>query len=147
MPGMVQAQDLMTKHVITIEQDKNAHDAAKLMEANDIGCLVVLKDGRPFGIITERDLVRRVCARNLLGQDVPLNSIVSRPIISVSPDTSLEEAAQAMSHCGIRRLLVESDGRVVGIITATDLARHLRFGKPPQEIMGDILRAIQREAD
>ncbi|MFQ5970259.1 MAG: cyclic nucleotide-binding/CBS domain-containing protein [Nitrososphaerales archaeon] len=143
---MVQVQDLMTKHVVTIGQDKTAHDAAKIMEANDIGCLVVVKDGNPVGIITERDLVRRVCAKNQRSEDVPLNSIISRPVVSVSPESSVVEAARTMSYKKIRRLLVVRDQKPLGIITATDLARHLRWGKTPKEIMDDILKAIEREA-
>lgn len=136
----------MTKHVVTIDQDKTAHDAAKIMESNHIGCLVVVKDGNPVGIITERDLVHRVCAKNQRSEDISLNSIISRPLVSVNPESSVLEVAQTMTRNKIRRLLVVKDQKPAGIITATDLAKHLRWGKTPQEMTNDILKAIEREA-
>jgi CBS domain-containing protein len=142
---MTTVGDLMTRHVITIEQDRTAHDAAKVMHTHNVGCLIVVKDGNQTGIITERDLVRRVCVRNKRSEDISLDKIMSRPVITIDPESSIEEAARIMTYNKIRRLLVVKEERPVGVVTTTDLAKHLKWGKTSKEVLDEILRAIERE--
>lgn len=123
----------MTKDVITIDLNQNAMEAARLMKEKKVASLVVTKRKNPydirskrtFGIVTERDLVRLVCAENLYSEHTPLIDVVSSPLTTVKPDISVEAAAKVMAKKKIRRLVVVEDGHTVGIVTATDLAGYL----------------------
>jgi CBS domain-containing protein len=119
-------RDIMTKNVVTIASDKTALDAAKLMAEKGISSLIVVKNGNPEGIITERDFIRKICAKELQVAQIKIINIMSKIQTVADPDTPIEVAVQRMVNRRIRRLPILQDGRVVGIITVTDLARHLR---------------------
>lgn len=123
---MGQIRDIMGKNVITIEHDKTSLDAACLMEKNGISFLVVLKNEEPIGIVTERDFVRKLVARDKSASKVPLSEIMSYKFRSVEPSTEIEDAVQKMLNNKIRRLLVLDNGKLVGAITQTDLTSYLR---------------------
>jgi len=119
-------RDIMTKNVVTIASDKTALDAAKLMAEKGISSLIVVKNGNPEGIITERDFIRKICAKELQVAQIKIINIMSKIQTIAEPDTPIEVAVQRMVNRRIRRLPIVQDGKVVGIITVTDLARHLR---------------------
>ena len=121
----MKVKDLMTKDVVMIDLKHNAMDAAKVMKNKKIASLVVTKDKTPFGIVTERDFVRVVCAENLRSKDTNLIHITSSPLITVDPNTSIEDAAKVMAKNKIRRIVVVENDTVAGILTATDLAAYL----------------------
>ena len=124
MPEVV--KNIMTREVITIDSDRNIVDAAKLMTSNQISSLIVEKDHNPVGIISERDFVRKVCSKDLRSSEVLVSEIMSNISITAEPDTPLEVAVQRMINHRIRRLPVIEKGKIVGIVTVTDLARELR---------------------
>ena len=124
MPEVV--KNIMTREVITIDNDRNIVDAAKLMTSNQISSLIVEKDHNPVGIISERDFVRKVCSKDLRSSEVLVSEIMSNISITAEPDTPLEVAVQRMINHRIRRLPVIEKGKIVGIVTVTDLARELR---------------------
>ncbi len=74
---MGQIRDIMEKNVITIEDDKSSLDAARLINEKDISFLVVVKDGIPIGVVSERDFVRKIVADNKQASDIPLSKIMS----------------------------------------------------------------------
>jgi CBS domain-containing protein len=119
-------RDIMTKKVVTIADDKTALDAAKLMAEKGISSLIVVKNGNPEGIITERDFIKKICAKELQISQIKIINIMSKIQTIAEPDTPIEVAVQRMVNRRIRRLPIVQDGKVVGIITVTDLARHLR---------------------
>ena len=119
-------RDIMTKNVVTIAEDKTALDAAKLMAQKGISSLIVVKNGNPEGIITERDFIKKICAKELQVSEIKIINIMSKIQTIAEPDTPIEVAVQRMVNRKIRRLPIVQEGRVVGIITVTDLARHLR---------------------
>lgn len=123
---MDQLRDIMIKKVVTIEVDRTAQDAAKLMAEYSIGSLVIVSDGNPVGIVTERDLVRKVCAKDIASSKVPLSEVMSSPVIWAEPDIPIETAVQRMFNNKIRRLPILENGKIVGIVTVSDLAKHLR---------------------
>ncbi len=123
---MGQIRDIMEKNVITIEHDKSALDAASLINEKDISFLVVVKDGNPIGVVSERDFVRKIVAENKQASDIPLSKIMSYKFRWVEPTTEIEDAVQKMLNHNIRRLLVLENEKLVGIITQTDLASYLR---------------------
>ncbi len=116
-------RDVMTPDVLVTSLQATAADAAKLMAAEDRGSIVVLDGGSPVGIVTERDLFKKVVAVGLLPKNVLVRDIMSSPLVSASPDQALRIAARLMSEKRIRRLPVVENERLVGILTAADLAR------------------------
>jgi CBS domain-containing protein len=116
-------KDMMTPNVLATTLDATAMDAAKLMASEDRGSIIVLDNGHPIGIVTERDLFKKVVAIGLLPKNVLVKDIMSSPLISVGPDEPLKSAARLMAENAIRRLPVTENNKLVGILTAADLAR------------------------
>jgi len=129
----------MTKDVLTIDVNKTIIEAAALMSQNDVGDLVVMENNMPVGIVTERDFVRRVLAVGK-STSTKVSEVMSTPLRVIYPEAPIKEAARRMVNKGIRRLAVIKDNKLVGIITATDFARHL--GK--KTLSDDILEAMGR---
>ena len=123
---MSQVRDIMQKNVITIQEDKSALDAAKLISEKDISFLVIVKDDKPIGVITERDFVRKIAAQDKQASLILLSEIMSYKFRWVEPSTEIEDAVQKMLNHNIRRLIVLEDEKLVGVITQTDLADFLR---------------------
>ncbi len=119
-------RDIMTKDIVTIEDGQTALEAARIMSQKGISSLIVVKDGTPKGIITERDFIKKICAKQLQPSEIKIGAIMSRIRTVADPDTPIEIAVQRMANQGIRRLPIMQEGKVVGIITVTDLARYLR---------------------
>jgi len=114
---------IMTKNIISVKNSASIVTAASVMVDNDIGSIVVTKDGNPVGIITEKDIVKECCAKKLCGGDLKVKEVMSAPLITIDADASLGEAAMSMSDNRIRRLLVMEKGKIVGIITERDVLR------------------------
>src|SRR5919199_733715 len=119
-------REIMTKDIVTINEDQTALEAARIMSEKGISSLIVLKDGVPQGIITERDFVKKICAKQLQSSEIKIGTIMSRIRTVADPDTPIEIAVQRMANQDIRRLPIMQEGKVIGIITVTDLARYLR---------------------
>lgn len=116
----------MTKDVVAVDENVSALEAAKIMTEKGISSLIIEKDHTPVGIISERDFVKKICVKNMIPSSITVGSIMSKLQTFATPDTSVEVAVQRMVNHRIRRLPIISNGRVVGIITVTDLAKHLR---------------------
>ena len=136
---MPTVKDIMTKDVVSIGVDNSVFEAAELMSSKRVGCLVIMDGEVPMGIVTERDIVRRVVAKKL-PLDTKVSEIMSTSLITVDPDASLKEAARLMSSNKIRRLPVLKQNRLVGIVVAADFVRNL--GK--KTISEEILEAMGR---
>ena len=123
---MGQIRDIMEKDVITIENDKTAQDAAKIIAKKDISFLVIMNDGSPQGVLSESDFVRKVAAEDKKASEIKISEIMSYKFRSVGPTTTIEDAIQKMLNNNIRRLIIIDDEKLVGVITQTDLASYLR---------------------
>ena len=119
-------RDIMTKDLLTISEKDTALKAAQLMSEKGVSSLIVLSDEQPIGIITERDFIKKVCLKELKLSSVKVGDMMSKIRTSASPDTSIDVAVQRMVNNRIRRLPIIENGNLVGIITVTDLAKHLR---------------------
>jgi CBS domain-containing protein len=119
-------RDIMTKKIVMIDHDKTALEAAKIMTEKGISSLFVVKDNHPVGIVTERDFIKKICATELPVGEIKISDIMSKILTTADPDTPIEVAVQRMVNHKIRRLPVMEGGKLVGIITVTDLAKHLR---------------------
>jgi len=121
---MPSVKEIMTKAVVTIGADGTVLEAAKLMHQQNVGDLVVMDGDVTRGIVTERDLVRRVIAQRK-ALDAKISEVMSSPLITIEEDCSLRDAARKMIKYKIRRLVVIKDGKLVGILATSDFARHL----------------------
>jgi len=116
----------MEKNVITIDINETANHAANQMKKNDISFLVIIENGKPVGVVSERDFVQKLCINNQNSSDVKISDIMSYKFRWVNPTTKIEDAIQKMLNNNIRRLLILDDEKLVGVITQTDLASYLR---------------------
>ena len=123
---MAQIRDIMEKNVITIEHDKTALDAARLISEKDVSFLVILNDDTPVGVLSESDFVKRLAADDKKASDVIISEIMSSSFKWVEPNTELEDAIQKMLNNNIRRLVILDNNKLVGVITQTDLTGFLR---------------------
>ena len=123
---MAKVRDIMQKNVITIESIKKAHDAAIILKEKEISFVVVVKEGKPIGIVSERDIVRKIVADSNDAQATQLETIMSKNFKWVEPNASIESAVQKMLNNNIRRLVVLENENLVGVITQTDLTEFLR---------------------
>src|SRR3972149_3954511 len=115
-------KDVMSSPVVTTEEDAASNNVALLMDENNVGCVIVTnKEGKPLGIITERDLVVRVLAKNLKPDAVKAKEIMTSPLVTIEPEATISEAARRMSRLDIRRLGVVYKGNLVGIISSKDI--------------------------
>jgi CBS domain-containing protein len=119
-------QDIMTKNVISIDEGITAKEAAIIMTEKRISSLIVERENVPIGIITEKDFVKKICNKDLASSKVKVGTMMSKIQTYASPETPVEVAVQRMVNHKIRRLPILSDGKVVGIVSVTDLARQLR---------------------
>ena len=127
-------KDFMTTNVITIDVQRTVLEAAKLMHQQDVGDLVVMEGNVPKGIVTERDLVRRVMALKK-PIDTKVSEIMSDPLITIEEESSIRDAARKMVKYKIRRLPVTKKNVLVGIIATSDFARHLSKKTLSEEIL------------
>lgn len=120
-------RNIMKKNVISIDSSMTVSDAAKMMDDVSIGAIVVLENGIAIGIITERDLVRRIIAK---GKPLSTNVKVamSSPLIVINPDDTVWELAQLMKIRRIHRVPVVKDNRLVGMVTTSDVVRLCSVG-------------------
>jgi CBS domain-containing protein len=125
MAGSV-VRDIMTKQIVMIDHDRPALEAAKIMVEKGISSVFVVRDGQPVGIVSERDFIKKICAKELPIAEVKMADIMSKILTTADPETPIEVAVQRMVNHKIRRLPIMDNGKLVGIITVTDLAKHLR---------------------
>ncbi len=130
----------MEKDVQTINEDATIVEAAKQMSQDGAykGYLVVLKQGSPVGILTERDLVNKILAQGVDPSKTKVSEMMSTPLITIDPDEDLLKAAELMREKGVRKLPVVRDGIIYGIITADDIAQ--KCGTYVDKTVKDIIR-------
>jgi CBS domain-containing protein len=119
----LKAKVVMSKEVITIDENASVKEAVDTMNQSDISCLVATKKGKAVGIITERDILKRIVAEGKNAKKTRVKDIMSTPLITISPDMDVEEAAHLMFEKKIKKLAVIDQNRLLGIVSLTDIAR------------------------
>jgi len=123
MRARVPVMEVMSRSPVTASPDDTVDRVAGVMRTRDIGSLIVVEDGVPAGIVTERDIVTKVAAANLVPQTVKVRDIMTAPVVAIHPHEEVAEAARVMSDRKIRRLAVVEGGKLVGVITENDIIR------------------------
>ena len=136
----------MISDLTTLDASTSIKDAAKLMDKNNIGCIIVTKNQLPIGILTERDFVKRIAAKEK-PSTTSLEEVMSSPLIEVKPDETVWEAAQIMKTNNIHKLPVKKDDKIIGIVTATDLVKICSMGSDSEmrRICDQIITRMQKK--
>jgi CBS domain-containing protein len=130
-------KDVMSSPVIAMGEDAPANRVAELMDKHDLGCIIVTnKEGKPLGIITERDLVVRVLAKNAKPDTLKANEVMTSPLITIEPDATISDAARKMSKLDIRRLGVIYKKQITGLLSSKDILG----------VMPELIEIIQERA-
>jgi CBS domain-containing protein len=122
---MTTAREIMSNKVITIESNVSTAEIAKIMEKNMVSSVVITKNQKPIGIVTERDLVSKIVAQNKKPSEIKIMDITSSPLVVVSPLTPADEVAEKMADKKIRNIVVMDVDQPIGIITVVDFVKHL----------------------
>jgi CBS domain-containing protein len=141
--------EIMTEKLETIIISGSAQDAAKKMSDKDISSLVVTdNNNKPVGILTERDLVRKVCVKDVNSSNVLIKDILSSPLVTIDSKLTIEGAADTMVNNKVRHLLVVDNNNInrpIGIITATDFASYLKENVDIDEVNAKILESLKEQ--
>ena len=137
-------RDAMTENPRSIGASASVVEAARLMREGDIGSLPITEDEKLVGMITDRDITTRVVAEAADPSTTSVGDVYSRDLISVEPDSDLEQAVELMARHQVRRLPVVEDGRLVGIVAQADVALTL---KENEQKTGELVEAISEPSE
>ena len=121
-------KDVMTESIISVDPQTTVFQIANMMQKGGIGAVLVKKDGQPAGIITDRDFAVKIAVKHY-PNDTPVEKVASYTLQTINYNESILAAAEQMTTKKIRKLAVMNDGKVVGIITSTDLVNQLAINK------------------
>lgn len=122
----MRVREVMVANPIRVRFNTSIIEAAKLMRDNEIGSVIVVEEEEVKGIVTERDIVRRVVAEGIDLTNVLIHDIMTSPVISISPEEDIVQAAHMMRTKEIRRLIVMDGENLVGIVTTNDLLKKMK---------------------
>jgi len=130
-------EDIMVEDVVSVSEKATVREAAELMSKHEIGCLVVVRKGKPVGIVTETDMVKRVILPPIDAGEIKVGEIMSSPLVVGNPQMDVDEASRIMRRRKIKKLPVIQNGHLVGLVTNTDIVRS-------PEVMKMMIKAIKR---
>lgn len=142
----MQIKDVMTKDVVCVRPDETVAVASRLMERHNLGVLAVCnQDGKLKGVLTDRDIVLRCVAADEDPSELKVKQVMTRRVISVGPEDSLDDAAKRMAAQQVRRLPVEQDGKLAGMVSLADLTRQPELKMEVAEALSDICDPVRKE--
>jgi CBS domain-containing protein len=135
MEGILLVSEIMSENVRTVRPNSTVTEIVRKMNKFEIGSVVVVEGEKPVGIITERDILRRVLEVTLASEAMKAKEIMSAPLITVGDQSTVDEAVRIMVDKRIKKMPVVHEGKLVGIVTSTDVMR-----SEPRlvELLGDI---------
>jgi CBS domain-containing protein len=137
---MTQVKDVMTRSPSVCDRQTTVLEASRLMREEDVGSIPVVADGKPVGVVTDRDIVLRVVAEGRDPSMITAGEIASGELVVVEPDQGLDDALRLMAKHQVRRLPVVDDDRLVGIVAQADVAR-----TADERSTGEVVEEISRE--
>ncbi len=127
----MKVKDIMTRKVVEITKGCLITEAAELMRKKDISCLVITCGTSIEGIVTERDVLRKIIAEQKMFGQISISDIMTAPVVTIEEETEIYDAVDLMAKKHIRRLVVTNGSRMTGIVTESDFVRVLRKLKRP----------------
>ncbi|MEM3459362.1 MAG: CBS domain-containing protein [Candidatus Bathyarchaeia archaeon] len=121
MASIILVRDVMSKDVRVVRPDTTVKEVVATMNKFNIGSIIVTQADRPVGIITERDILRRLVEQCLAPETLTARQIMTSPVTTINENTTIEEAAKLMAKKRIKRLPVTNNNKIVGIVTFTDI--------------------------
>ena len=121
MAATLLVRDVMTKDVKVIGPDSSVHQVVAAMNKYNIGSIIIVKDDKPDGVISERDILRRVVEPCLSPETITAKQVMTSPVITVSESASIGEVVKLMAEKRVRKIPVMKKDKLVGIITYTDI--------------------------
>jgi len=116
-------KEIMSKPAVTIDYNKTAKAAGQMMRNKRVGFIVVTKRGKVIGIISDADLINKIIVGGASAQKTKIKDLMSKPLITISPDDDVLEAVKKIKKNNIHRMPVIKKGKVIGVISLTDIAR------------------------
>jgi CBS domain-containing protein len=143
MSANPEVRDYMAMKVVTADVSDSVFDVAKKMVEGSVGCVVIMQNDDIAGVVTKGDIIRNTILKLGDPQKMRISSIMNTPVVTISPDDSLEIAAKKMSERHVSKLPVVDDesGVLVGIITSTDI---MRMEPSYVEFLKDLISSSQR---
>jgi len=120
-------RDIMTEKVVSIDETKTIKEAASMMNEARIGSIIITKDDTSVGILTERDFVTKIAAKEI-PLSTPLSEVMTKPLLVVGPNQTVWEAADIMKNMEIHRVAVQEGNKIIGMVTTTDLVKICSIG-------------------
>ncbi|MDT7859717.1 MAG: CBS domain-containing protein [Candidatus Calditenuis sp.] len=141
----IKVRDVMIPAINVIEAERTVREACIMMDRLGVGSLLVEREGKLVGIVTERDFVVRVLATGLDHTKTKVGDVMSYPVIAVSPDSPIEEAVALMLSHGFRRLpVVDLEGKLLGMVTLSEAAKALlAYQKAVTEVLEVLIKAVK----
>ena len=121
MAGIVLVRDIMSKDVKVVRPDSSVKEVVATMNKFDIGSILVVQGKRPVGIITERDILRRIVQPCLAPETLNARQVMTSPLLTINETASIDEAAKLMAREKVKKLPVMDKQKLVGIVTLTDI--------------------------
>ena len=119
----MKAEDVMAREVVTLDEDVSAKKAAEIMAQEGVSAIIVTSEGKAKGILTERDILKRIVAEDKDSRKTKVKEIMSSPLVTIEPSTDLEKAAHLMFEKKIKHLPVIHENRLIGLISLQDICK------------------------
>ena len=137
----MELKDIMVKNVITVNPNATVKDATKLMNKHNIGCLIVVGKGKVVGIVTERDILRKIVETSKNPEKTKISEIMSTKLLVAAPNMDVVDAAKIMLQRKIKKLPIVTNKKLVGLVSLTDIARTVRIEPEIMNVIKDMVKS------
>lgn len=137
----MELKDIMVKDVITVNPNATVKNAAKLMNQHNIGCLIVVGKGKVVGIVTERDILRKIVETSKDPEKTKVSEIMSKKLLVAAPNMDVVDAAKMMLQRKIKKLPIVTNKKLVGLVSLTDIVRTVRIEPEIMNVIKDLTKS------
>ena len=137
----MELKDIMVQKVVTVDPDATVKDAAKLMNLCEIGSLMVVGKGKVVGIVTERDILRKIVEASKDPEKTKVSEIMSTKLLVAAPNMDVVDAAKMMLQRKIKKLPIVTNKKLVGLVSLTDIARTVRIEPEIMNVIKDMVKS------
>ena len=142
-PQSMYIYEIMSKNVVKVNHEISALEISKIMVKRRVSSVSIIdNDNKIIGIVTEKDLIREVCAKNILANTLTAAKVMSSPLITISKNSSINDATKLMVEKKIKHLAIHENNDVIGIVTTYDLINVLRNKMKSMDLDSNLLDAI-----